>query len=198
MAAVIADAETVRNIHWILGSILTDSVIDTLGILLHLLGVDKVLDSELANNSLRTCKVYIYSSWFPRKSRRSADGYLLLYHYLCNGEMEELTSACKEERKLLHRHSCFLWIVAIALTVPIVVDDLIKMTFPWKHWTTFHIQHKNIAFISSGTMSFISYSIFPLLFTWLFLVITVCVIKGKPSYKAKLQRRLYSNLDSYL
>ena len=24
----------------------------------------------------------------------------------------------------------FLWIVAIALTVPIVVDDLIKMTFP--------------------------------------------------------------------
>lgn len=107
MAAVIADAETVRNIRWILGSILTDSVIDILGILLHLLGVDKVLDSELANNSLRTCKVYIYSSWFPRKSRRSADGYLLLYHYLCNGEMEELTSACKEECKLLHRHSCF-------------------------------------------------------------------------------------------
>lgn len=147
MAAVIADAETVRNIRWILGSILTDSVIDTLGILLHLLGVDKVLDSELANNSLRTCKVYIYSSWFPRKSRRSADGYLLLYHYLCNGEMEELTSACKEERKLLHRHSCFLWIVAIALTVPIVVDDLIKMTFPWKHWTTFHIQQKHCIYI---------------------------------------------------
>ena len=62
----------------------------------------------------------------------------------------------------------FLRIVAIALTVPIVVDDAIKM-----------LCDTSVNYISytAGTLPFISFSIFPLLFTFLFLIIIVRLIK---------------------
>ena len=74
----------------------------------------------------------------------------------------------------------FLRIVAIALTVPIVVDDAIKM-----------LCDTSVNYISytAGTLPFISFSIFPLLLTLHFLVITVCVIKRQTITQNKVAKK---------
>ena len=170
MAAVIADAEIVRSIRWILGNILTASVIKAVGLLLlRLFELGEFLDSELAKNRLTMCEVYI-----PVATLGNSGGVLMVTFcaitvFVVVRWWNEPVLAPRNTKYFIITAG-FLWICAIILTIPNLVPDVVK-TFCATYVNAGNMPQR------AGTVLFISFSIFPLLFTFLFLVITVCLIK---------------------
>ena len=173
MGAVIADAEIVRSIRWILGNILTASMIKALGLLLlRLFQLGEFLDSELAKNSLTTCKVYIPVATLGNS------GEVLMATFYCITVFVVVRWWNKpvlvpRNTKYFVITTGFLWIYAIILTVSTLVPDAIIKAFCSTYVNAENIQQR------AATVLFIFFSIFPLLLTILFLVITICFIKRR-------------------
>ena len=170
MAAVIADAEIVSSIRWILGNILTASMIKALGLLLlRLFELGEFLDSELAKDRLTVCEVYI-----PVSTLGNSGGVLMVTFYAITVFVVvrwwNIPVLAPRNIKYFIITAGFLWILAIILTVPNLVPDVTKILC---------VTYANAEGIPqrAGTVLFISFSIFPLLFTFLFLIITVRLIK---------------------
>ena len=172
MAAVIADAEIVRSIRWILGNILTSSMIKALGLLLlRLFQLGEFHDSELAKNSLTTCKVYIPVATLGNSGEVLMATFYCITVFVVVRWWNEPVLAPRNAKYFVITTG-FLWICAIILTVSTFVPDVIKRI------CSTYVNAENIP-QRATTALFLSFSIFPLLLTIPFLVITICFIKRR-------------------
>ena len=170
IAALIADSETVRSIRWIIGNILIACVVSALGSgLHHIYQVGSEFDANLARSRLTACRVYMPLITLGGSGRvLMATLYAITVFIVVRWWNKPVLAP--RNTKYFIIGAMFAWLLSILLSVSSLTTATLAPLCAAMEVTDYTP-------VYAAWVPFLLLSIFPILFTLLFLVTTVYLIK---------------------
>ena len=172
IAALIADSETVRSIRWILANTLIACVVSALGLLLyHIFQGVSAFDANFARRSQTMCQVVIPVITLGNSGRVLMATFYALTVFIVVRWWNKPVLAPRNTKYFIIT-AVFVWFLAILLAAPSITTDATTILCATDSTTV-----NNYTSVYAVLVLLILLSTFPILLTFLFLVITVCFIK---------------------